>query len=105
MAPLRYRRAFCPGRLKGRMCHMGQVSTEADRGTDGAAMGKSCATGKVVAGKHGIAGRRRMTIPNHPLWRELAEFMGERFRPDWCNDGDAKAYEELQRYPDVASFY
>lgn len=47
----------------------------------------------------------RSVVPNHPLWRELAAFMGDRFRPDWCNDGDAKAYEELQHYPDVASFY
>ena len=45
------------------------------------------------------------TVPQHPLWRELAEFMGERFRPEWCNDGEAKAYEELTHYADVDAFY
>lgn len=43
--------------------------------------------------------------PWHPLWAELALFLGEAFRPDWCSDEDTKVFEEVKRYPEVATFY
>lgn len=43
--------------------------------------------------------------PWHASWVELACFLGEAFRPEWCNDRDEKVFAEVARYPDVVTFY
>lgn len=41
----------------------------------------------------------------HPLWLELACYLGTRFRSDWCGSADALVHAEFARYPSAEAFY
>ena len=43
--------------------------------------------------------------PLHPLWLELACYLGKRFRSDWCTSADHIVQEEFARYPSAEAFY
>ena len=43
--------------------------------------------------------------PLHPLWLELAVYLGKQFRPEWCTAKDTLVQEERQRYPSAEAFY
>lgn len=41
----------------------------------------------------------------HPLWVELACYLGKNFRGDWCGSEDSLVQEEFQRYSSADAFY
>ena len=43
--------------------------------------------------------------PLHPLWLELACYLGKRFRSEWCTSEDRIVQEEFAQYPSADAFY
>ena len=65
----------------------------------------------------GVAAQRCVTLPDgnlmilspdaptHPLWLELACYLGAEFRAESCMSDDHLVHEDFARYPDAATFY
>ena len=43
--------------------------------------------------------------PLHPVWIELACYLGKAFRAEWCTADDRLVAEEFARYPSAEAFY
>ena len=41
----------------------------------------------------------------HPVWLELACYLGKRFRSDWCGSSDSVVQAEFAKYPSADAFY